>query len=176
MTSTATWPAHLNNKINPKDARVSHSSAPPEDQNIADRHLHDDAATFLQALLEVRHLLAAEWSADILIALQFGSHRYSELLDKVRASRVIDRRTGRCRYAQTRTFICTLRRMEAVGLVHRSELEGVWPREVHYELSGTARTLLDALSLAIGWHKQHAHPDLIRRATSELRTAGPESL
>lgn len=41
---------------------------------------------------------------------------------------------------QTRylTSILTLRRMEAAGLVHRSELQGVWPHEVHHTLTTAA--------------------------------------
>lgn len=109
----------------------------------------------LQALLELRHLLAAEWTADILIVLQTDSHRYAELLDKVRSSHVVDPRTGRSRYAQARTFILTLRRMEAVGLVHRSELQGVWPREVHYTLTAAALELLGALASTVTWCERH---------------------
>jgi DNA-binding HxlR family transcriptional regulator len=125
----------------------------PGHARVAQIQRADDV--FLQALLDVRCLLAAEWSLDILIVLQSSSLRYTELLDAVRSSRLIDRRTGRRRHPHTRTFIGTLRRMEAVGLINRSELEGVWPREVHYSLTPFARDLVRVLSPAVAWHEQH---------------------
>ena len=82
MTSTATQPAHLGNEMDSEDVQASHSPAPPEDHDAIHRPRHD-AGAFLQALLELRHLLAAEWSVDILIVLRSGSHRYSELLDQI---------------------------------------------------------------------------------------------
>lgn len=119
---------------------------------------HITAPLLLQSLLDLRHLLAGEWNADILVVLQAGPRRYTELLDAVRTRSVADRHTGRIRYAQTRTFVYTLRRMEADGLLARHEQEGVWPREVRYELTPIASDLLAALASTVGWRGPHA-PD-----------------
>ena len=108
-----------------------------------------DTDALLAPLLDLRHLLGSEWNPDILVKLYRRPHRYTELLEAVRASSVIDRWSGRTRFAQARTFIATLRRMEADGLLFRHEEIGVWPREVHYELTPAARRMLATLLTAI---------------------------
>ena len=152
MTTTETQSTNLPGGRRAELDFCSHSVVIDDSHVPADGR--DDHA-LLQALLDVRHLLAAEWSLDVLTVLQPGSLRYTELLDTIRTLQVVDRRTGRRRYPQTRTFIGTLRRMEAIGLVHRSELAGVWPREVHYGLTEFACDLMLALSPTVTWHGRY---------------------
>ncbi|MFC0433370.1 helix-turn-helix domain-containing protein [Kutzneria buriramensis] len=150
MTSTVTT-------SHPPREREEHSdSAAGCDEDRADVP-HEHGAALLQSLLDLRQLLAGEWNADILVVLQAGPRRYTELLEAVRTSTAVDRRTGRCRHAQTRTFVYTLRRMEADGLITRREQESVWPRQVLYSLTPTASQLLSSLT---------AHLGSPRRATS----------
>jgi DNA-binding HxlR family transcriptional regulator len=161
MTVTEPQPADLS-ETRPAKLDGSSDLNPTGADRLRTGQGHQDDYVFLQALLDVRHLLAAEWSSDILTVLQPRSLRYTELLDAVRSLNVVDRRTGRRRYPQTRTFIGTLRRMELIGLINRSELVGVWPREVRYSLTAFARGLIGALSLTVAWHERYE--DDLRRS------------
>lgn len=141
MTSTATTPRSSTEQEHPSCSAVEFGEHQPRDDGPPAR-----ATSLLQSLLDLRHLLGGEWNADILVILLAGPHRYTELLDAVKTNAAVDRRSGRCRHAQTRTFVYTLRRMEADGLITRSEQEGVWPRQVHYELTPAATDLVARLA------------------------------
>lgn len=110
---------------------------------------------FLTRMLSANHMLNGEWIPDILLALSTGPLRYTELLDSIRSSPVIDARTHRGRHVQPRILLNTLRRMEDDGLVLRHEDAVGLDRSVTYELTPAAQELLGALTSTVTWCERH---------------------
>ena len=117
---------------------------------------------FLERMLSANHLLNGDWIPDVLLALLSGPLRYTELLDTIRSSPVIDARTRRDRHVQPRILLNTLRRMEDDGLVLRHEKSVGLDRSVRYELTLAAHELLGALASTVTWCERHQ--TLIARA------------
>jgi DNA-binding HxlR family transcriptional regulator len=109
----------------------------------------------LTRMLSANHLLNGEWIPDILLALSAGPLRYTELLESIRSSPVVDARTHRGRYVQPRILLNTLRRMEDDGLVLRREEAAGLDRSVSYELTPAAQELLGALMSTVTWCERH---------------------
>jgi len=110
---------------------------------------------FLTRMLSANHLLNGEWIPDILLALSAEPLRYTELLDSIRSSPVVDSRTRRDRHIQPRILLNTLRRMEDDGLVLRHEEATGLDRSVRYELTPAAQELLGALMSTVTWCERH---------------------
>jgi DNA-binding HxlR family transcriptional regulator len=110
---------------------------------------------FLTRMLSANHLLNGEWIPDILLALSTKPLRYTDLLDSIRSSPVIDARTHRGRHVQPRILLNTLRRMEDDGLVLRHEEAAGLDRTVRYELTPAAQELLGALTSTVTWCERH---------------------
>ncbi|EWM15262.1 helix-turn-helix domain-containing protein [Kutzneria sp. 744] len=120
---------------------------------------------FLERMLSANHLLNGDWIPDVLLALSSGPLRYTELLDAIRSSPVVDARTQRGRHVQPRILLNTLRRMEDDGLVLRHEKSIGLDRSVQYELTPAAHELLSALTSTVTWCERHQ--TLIARADQQ---------
>ncbi len=110
---------------------------------------------FLERMLSANHLLNGDWIPDVLLALSSGPLRYTELLDTIRSSPVVDARTHRDRHVQPRILLSTLRRMEDDGLGLRHEESVGLDRSVRYELTAAAHELLGALNSTVTWCERH---------------------
>jgi len=152
---------------------IGTASHPPEGATLADlvqradselrrrkQHVHDKIhtiapETFLERMLSANHLLHGDWITDVLLALSDEPLRYTELLDRIRSSPVIDKRTRRDRHVHPRILVHTLRRMEDDGLLVRREECDQVPRSVSYTLTQAGLDLLQALAATVMWCERH---------------------
>jgi DNA-binding HxlR family transcriptional regulator len=127
----------------------------------ARRITQDPALPALQGALGV---LGAKWSVSVLIRLDSGTLRYTELL------RAIDG-------VSRRMLAATLRQLERDGLVLRHVYARV-PARVEYELSQSGEELLAALIPLADWGGRHRERILEAREQydrlEEWRTRGEE--
>lgn len=124
---------------------------------------------YLARMLSVAHILSGEWIPDILLALSARPCRYSELIQTIRSSPVVDGRTGRDRNIQPRALVDTLRRMEDNGLVLRHQTIDGWARRVEYELTPVGHDLVRTLNAEVEWCERHLAvvADAERRAAQQ---------
>jgi DNA-binding HxlR family transcriptional regulator len=94
------------------------------------------------ALLGAAHeLLAAKWTAPVVLALGGGPLRYNRLLERIPG-------------ISHRMLTATLRRLEREGLVERREL-AARGTHVQYRLSPAGSGLLPILGELEGWARRH---------------------
>lgn len=101
----------------------------------------EQCQTVMCSIRDVLDRIGDKWSVLVVVTLNEGTHRFSELL------RAID---GISQRMLTRT----LRLLERDGLVHRSVHPTVPPR-VEYRLTELGRTLIDPLHDLAAWAGRH---------------------
>jgi DNA-binding HxlR family transcriptional regulator len=124
-------------------------------QDAPDRPQEIAPETFLERMLSANHLLHGDWITDVLLALSDKPLRYTDLLDRIRSSPVIDQRTRRDRHVHPKILVNTLRRMEDDGLLVRREDGDQVPRSVCYTLTQAGMDLLPALAATVMWCERH---------------------
>ena len=100
-----------------------------------------DREYYLNRWRDLRHLLNGEWIIHILVVLNSGPLHYKDLYQAIQESSTFDPWSGAVRKISGRALGRTLRRLEAGGLVVRTE-ERVFPRSVVYSITPAAADLL----------------------------------
>lgn len=95
---------------------------------------------------EVLSLVGDKWSVLIVVILNDGSRRFSELLHSIEG-------------ISQRMLTLTLRELERDGLLTRT-VEPTVPPRVHYELTKLGQTLLEPVKALATW-AQINHPQIL---------------
>lgn len=93
-----------------------------------------------------------KWTAKILICLEHGPRRFSELQVPLRA-------------VTPKVLTESLRAMERDGLLTRTAHEDEMPRRVVYELTPLGRSLFEPLAAQCAWTRAHLAELQLARAT-----------
>jgi DNA-binding HxlR family transcriptional regulator len=102
-----------------------------------------------------------KWSAMIIVCLEQGPRRFSEIRIPVRG-------------ATPKVLTQTLRALERDGMITRTVYAEVPPR-VEYELTPLGRTLLDLIAVCRAWADEHLPTLLAAREAYEDRASTPLS-
>ncbi|WP_435581618.1 winged helix-turn-helix transcriptional regulator [Amycolatopsis thermoflava] len=126
-----------------------------------------DTGYYLDRWRDLRHLLNGEWIIHVLVTLNAGPLHYKQLYEAIQESSTFDPWSGSIRRISGRALGRTLRRLEAGGLVVRTE-ERVFPRSVVYSITPAAVDLLAKARAVMDWAEEH--PELfeqLRKAQSD---------
>ncbi|WP_063797384.1 MULTISPECIES: winged helix-turn-helix transcriptional regulator [Streptomyces] len=101
--------------------------------------IHDDSCPSLQEALE---LVGRRWVGAILVAAEHGARRFGEyrgVIDGI-SDRLLSQR---------------LKELEKLGIIERTVIPTT-PVQVHYALTDTGQSLIDALQPLAQWSRQRA--------------------